>query len=184
MTADRQARFRTLWENEPLIAAYALRRARSVEDAADVVADTFAIAWQRLDDIPAGREALLWLYVTARNVLANDYRRGQRRSALVERLGNELSRVVNAQEAPDEDGLSARRLLALLPDADREILMLAGWEGLDSSELGRVLNCSSVAARIRLHRARARMSRLSLDTEVMPEQGPPVEHVPQVGATE
>jgi Sigma-70, region 4 len=35
--------------------------------------------------------------------------------------------------------------------------MLAAWEGLGSRELGRVLKCSPVAARARLHRARARL---------------------------
>lgn len=41
------------------------------EDAADVVAATFTVAWQKLDEIPAGPEATLWLYGVARNVLSN-----------------------------------------------------------------------------------------------------------------
>lgn len=184
MTADRQARFRALWENEPLIAAYALRRVSSAEDAADVVADTFVIAWQHLDDVPPGREALLWLYVTARNVVANDYRRRQRRSGLVERLGNEMRRALVYRDALEEDGESARRLFASLPESDREILMLAGWEGLDSSELGQVLGCSSVAARIRLHRARSRLAGQSGNIESTPKRPPRIEHVPHEAVTE
>ena len=35
--------------------------------------------------------------------------------------------------------------------------MLVGWEGLRSAELARLLGCSPTAARIRLHRARARL---------------------------
>jgi len=183
VTTDRQERFRTLWENErSLIAAYALRRSASAEDAADVVAETFAIAWQRLEDIPAGREARLWLYVTARHVLANANRRRQRRSILVERLGNDLSQALTHDDAFDEEGLWAGRLLASLPEADREILMLVGWEGLDSRELGRVLGCSPVAARIRLHRARAQISQQATDLEL--KHPPRIEHVPREAATE
>jgi hypothetical protein len=37
-------------------------------------------------------------------------------------------------------------------------LMLAGWEGLNAAQMGRVLGCSPTAARIRLHRARARLT--------------------------
>jgi DNA-directed RNA polymerase specialized sigma24 family protein len=40
-----------------------------------VVAETFAIAWRRVDAIPAGDQARLWLYGVARNVLA-EHRRG------------------------------------------------------------------------------------------------------------
>ncbi len=47
--------------------------------------------------------------------------------------------------------------LKILPENDREVLMLAGWEGLNASEMGRVLGCSPTAARIRLHRARSRL---------------------------
>jgi RNA polymerase sigma-70 factor (ECF subfamily) len=32
------------------------------EDAADVVAETFLVAWRRLDSVPGGDEARLWLY--------------------------------------------------------------------------------------------------------------------------
>jgi DNA-directed RNA polymerase specialized sigma24 family protein len=40
--------------------------------AEDVVAETFAIAWRRLDRVPS--HALPWLLVTARKVLANELR--------------------------------------------------------------------------------------------------------------
>jgi DNA-directed RNA polymerase specialized sigma24 family protein len=55
---------------------YALRRCHSPDDAADVVAETFTIAWRRAADLPAGDEARLWLYGVARRVLANHLRTG------------------------------------------------------------------------------------------------------------
>jgi RNA polymerase sigma-70 factor (ECF subfamily) len=52
-TEEREHRFRALYEAaRPRVAAYALRRVASHEDAADVVAETFTIAWRRLDNIP------------------------------------------------------------------------------------------------------------------------------------
>ena len=60
------------------ILGYALRRCPDPEDAADVVAETFLAAWRRLPEVPIGEEARLWLYGTARLVLANQ-RRGERR---------------------------------------------------------------------------------------------------------
>jgi len=79
--STRDERLRRLYETtrRPLL-AYAVRRTASPEDAADVVAETFVIAMRRLDDIPEGEMELLWLYGTARGVVANFKRRAQLRS--------------------------------------------------------------------------------------------------------
>ncbi|HET9559031.1 MAG TPA: sigma-70 family RNA polymerase sigma factor, partial [Actinomycetota bacterium] len=66
---------------------YARRRCATATDADDVVAETFAIAWRKLDRIPDA-EPLPWLYAVARRVLAN-HRRGSGRR---ERLGALLQR--------------------------------------------------------------------------------------------
>ena len=57
---------------------------------------------------------------------------------------------------PGLEGVAAA--LRRLGDADREILTLAGWEGLDAGQIAVVLGCSRNAARIRLHRARRRFA--------------------------
>jgi hypothetical protein len=49
--------------------AYALRRVAEPSDAADVVADTYLVAWRRLDQVPADAERP-WLFGVARKVLA------------------------------------------------------------------------------------------------------------------
>ena len=158
MDDGRQERFRALYLSaRPRILAYALRRTRSAEDAADVVAETFAISWKRLDDVPDGTDALLWLYVTARNVLANEVRRSQRHAHLVARMGSVLTEHDAVVESPDEAHVVAVAALRVLDDDDRELLMLVGWDGLDAAGAGAVLGCSPGAARIRLHRARRRL---------------------------
>ena len=44
-----------------------------------------------------------------------------------------------------------------LPDADREVLRLAAWEGLSHAQIAISLGCSENAAALRLHRARQRL---------------------------
>ena len=58
------------------VLAYASRRV-GTDDAADVVADTFLVAWRRLEDVP--EDALPWLYAAARNVISNARRAEIRR---------------------------------------------------------------------------------------------------------
>jgi len=57
-----------------------------------------------------------------------------------------------------------------LPEADAEALRLVAWEELSHEEAGRVLDCSSNAVAVRLHRARGRLRRPLAD-----ELDPPTE---------
>jgi RNA polymerase sigma factor (sigma-70 family) len=156
----REQRFVELYEqSRRRLLAYALRRTACAEDAADVVADTFAITWSHLDEVPEGETAVLWLYAVARGAVANLGRKGRRRSEVVGRLGAELKAASagRATGAEPEDALVAARILGALNEDDRELLMLVTWEGLGPAELGCIFNCSPTAARIRLHRARVRL---------------------------
>ncbi len=157
-----EARFSRLYgEHEREILRYALRRSADAEDAADVVAETFLVAWRRLGDVPLGDEARLWLYATARRVLANHRRGVKRRTRLAERLREELRRQLPVQLPAEPRGVI--EALAGLRDGDRELLMLIGMEGLTPSQAARVLGISTVTARTRLHRARRRLRARLLD---------------------
>jgi RNA polymerase sigma-70 factor (ECF subfamily) len=55
---DPPSRFEQLFRNTRHdLLAYAVRRSQSADDAADVVAETFLIAWRKLDSIPHGEAA-------------------------------------------------------------------------------------------------------------------------------
>lgn len=156
---DRKQRFEVIYvANYDDILAYVRRRTDSHEDAADALAETFATAWRRLDDVPEGRDARLWLFGVARRVLANGRRAESRRSELVERLGHQLAVWAEHTQA-DESLAGLQEAFARLTPDDREILALAGWEGLSADEIATVLGCSRANARLRLHRARKRLAR-------------------------
>jgi RNA polymerase sigma factor (sigma-70 family) len=144
------------------VLGYALRRLDDPEDAADVVAETFLVAWRRLDDVPGGDGARPWLLGVARRVLANQRRGVRRRVGLADRLRSELATQMGDRQEPSGTDLTVRRALAALSDDDREVLLLAGWEGLAPAEIGIAIGVSAVTARSRLHRARRRL-RTELD---------------------
>jgi RNA polymerase sigma-70 factor (ECF subfamily) len=140
--------------------AYILRRSQSAEDAADVLGETYLIAWQKLDAIPTGERARLWLFGVARNLLLKGASRRGSRHALVERLAAEL-RSTQPPYAPVEDERSAalNAALASLSERDREIVMLTAWEGLAPKQIAAVLGAPVNVVRVRLHRARTRLKR-------------------------
>jgi RNA polymerase sigma factor (sigma-70 family) len=134
---------------------YALRRSADRDDAADVVAETFLIAWRRIGEVPLDDEARLWLYGTARHVLANQDRGARRRDRLRDVLRDELRQHVQVQQALE--GSAFLKALAGLGESDRELLMLIGWEELTPTQAAQALGISPLAARTRLHRARRRL---------------------------
>lgn len=149
---ERVERFRLLYDAAyPRVLAYALRRARTREDALEVLSETMLIAWRRLDDIPEGERRLPWMFGVARRVLANQYRAADRR----ERLTGSL--VPRPDREPEFD-LVHEALESLRP-ADREILTLAAWEDLENREIAAALGIAPGTAALRLHRARRRLAR-------------------------
>jgi RNA polymerase sigma factor (sigma-70 family) len=143
---------------------YVLRRTESPDDIADVIAETFLVAWRRLDSVPAGEATVLWLYGAARRVLANHRRGESRRTALASRLRDELAAGRGTVPAHSQ-AEAVHTAFATLTPAEREVLALAYWEQLTGPQIAKVLNCSSTAARLRLYRARKRLTRLLETTD-------------------
>ena len=160
---ERRARFEALFgRHHAAVRGYVVRRAAGVV-VEDVVADTFLVAWRRLEDVPD--EALPWLLGVARRVLADQRRAARRRRSLSERLLREP-----APPGPWSPpvGLSAELIDALrrLTEREREALLLVAWDGLSPRDAAVVAGCSSAAFRVRLHRARGRVAtRLGIEQD-------------------
>jgi RNA polymerase sigma-70 factor, ECF subfamily len=152
---DDAARFRTLFESTfGAVQRYVDHRGVTGGRADDLVAETFVVAWRRLDDVPADRP-LPWLLTVARNLWLNQRRSDRRYDALRRRLP--LPRPAPPPAEPG-DVAAIREGLAQLEPADREIICLVAWDGLSAAEVGEALGCTAGAARVRLHRARQRLA--------------------------
>ena len=102
-------------------------------------------------------DAAPWLLAVARNHLHSLRRVEARQVVLAERFGQTLEAAdapPAIREAPDPELMAA---LGRLPYADRALLCLLAWEGLDRAAAARVLGVSRAAFRLRLHRARRRL---------------------------
>jgi RNA polymerase sigma factor (sigma-70 family) len=116
----------------------------------------FLTAWRRLDELPDGDAARVWLYATARRVMANQRRSSRRGVALRERLQLHAPSVAHDASPPDCEEALVHEALRRLGRRDREVLLLSEWERLAPAEIAAVLGCVTVTARGRLHRARRR----------------------------
>jgi RNA polymerase sigma factor (sigma-70 family) len=158
--AERRRRFEVAYKTYAgRVLAFALRRVPS-DDAGEVVAETFLVAWRRFEDVPS--EPLPWLLVVARNIILNQQRSGRRRRALSSRLEADLANQVMVSSDPaDEVGTRQAVIAALrrLPPLEREALILSAWDKLGYRSAALVAGCSRGTFAVRLHRARKRLAK-------------------------
>lgn len=152
MTAEQ---FRSLHDHTAReLLAYLLRRTANPDDAADCLAETFLIAWDKRDQIPTDEgQAKPWLFGVARNVLRRARETTRNRSTTVAALARELSRP--PASAVTETTMTLA--LAHLPPLDREIIELLAWDGLTPREVATILELTPNLVRIRSHRARLKL---------------------------
>jgi RNA polymerase sigma factor (sigma-70 family) len=174
-----EQRFEAMWrDHAAALFGYAFRRTASVDDAWDVVAEVYLTAWRRVDDVPDLTERP-WLFVTARNVMANQSRGHRRQSELAAQIAAHV--IVTDPTEPSSDTSMVNEALSRLSTSDRELVQLVTWDGLTPAEAAVVLKIPPARVRVRLHRARARLRGHLLDLGIRTED----EHwpVPQLSAT-
>ncbi len=172
MAPTREERFEGLFrEHYPAVRAYALRRT-SGDAAQDAVAETFLVAWRRLDDVP--EDALPWLYGVARRVLSNQRRTADRGASLQQRIAD-VTPPAPGHDPGERAGEAEilRVALSRLSEPSREALTLVAWHGLSGARAARAAGCSRAAFAVRLHRARARLAAELAALE--PATSPPAE---------
>ncbi len=136
----------------PALHRFLVRRV-GAGDAEDLAADVLVVAWRRRADVP-DEAPLAWLYRTAGFVVANHRRKG--RPIPVGDVPDEPTGDDPAVRAVTDDRV--RRVLAALSPRDRQIVLLAAWEGVTGDELAQVLGIGRGGADAALSRARARLA--------------------------
>jgi RNA polymerase sigma-70 factor (ECF subfamily) len=135
--------------------------------AEDVLSTTFLQAWRmrrRID--PEGGSLRPWLLGVATNIIRNHRRKTRRERDLLARLAPR-DRVPDFAEDVaarlDDAGTlaSVREALRALRDAEREVVALCVWAGLDYAAAAEALGIPVGTVRSRLSRARRKLLRLT-----------------------
>jgi len=132
-----------------------LARRTDPDTAEEAFAETLLVCWRRVDDLPD--DPLPWVFVVARNCLANAERARRRRDRLVHRLRSVEPAPVAPGPGEAADYQAVHAAIARLRPADAEVLRLWAWEDLTAAQIATVLQISENAAAIRLHRAKRRL---------------------------
>jgi RNA polymerase sigma-70 factor (ECF subfamily) len=146
------AAFKPIYEEFfPRIYRYCLRRVESAQEAEDLTSLIFTRAIAALGGYRGGSFAA-WLFRIAHNVIVNHLRGrhitvpledAERGSARDEMLGHLME---------EEETQAIRRLVAKLPEEQRELIALRITGGLSAKEIGQVVGKSEGAVRVAIHR--------------------------------
>ena len=161
------AAFRVLYDRHAQrINGFLARRTRDPGAALELTAETFAQAWLSRDRYADHDEGTVapWLFGIARHVLAASVRQHAFERTARDRLHLVLEPISAAPDGTWLDGIDADLTAALaeLPDGQRRAIALRVIADHAYEEVGRQLDISPQAARVRVHRGlRALRQRLS-----------------------
>jgi len=163
-SGDRDALDALVTRYEPHVYRFGLTMCRDVEDARDVLQDTFLAMVRSLKTFRAESSLSTWLYAVAHHACIKRRRRrasAPRQVASLEALDDDdLGRLASPGPNPEVAAVSHERRAALeaairsLEPAQRVVLLLRDVEGLSAPAAAEVLGLSVAAVKSRLHRAR------------------------------
>jgi RNA polymerase sigma-70 factor (ECF subfamily) len=161
--------FRALYDRwaERLL-AYFYRRVLDAEVAADLLAETFAVAYERRGRFrDRGEPGAAWLYGIAAKELSHWFRRQEVERRALRRLGvavpaldDESIARIEALIDMDAHRAALAGALARMSAGERSAVELRVVGELDYGEIASRLSCTPAAARVRVHRGLAHLNKL------------------------
>ncbi len=110
-----------------------ITRGTSVDarDADDLVAETYARAWQHWPTLAAIERPEAWLSTVAWRLASTDWRNGRRRQDLLRRWAPATPALTGSAETGDPilDRIDLAAAMKALPDAQRQALHAHYWSG-------------------------------------------------------
>lgn len=129
-------------------------RTGSLQDAEDIVQDTFLRAYQRIGSFDNRYAFKSWLFTIAYRLSISAYRR--KRPAVVEH--ETLCRLSDTREKTAPDGEEIWAVVREMKPDDYTVLWLRYKQEMDMGQIAKVMRKTKTGVRVHLHRARNRLA--------------------------
>ncbi len=158
----------------PQVRAFARFLCQSDRAAADDLAqEALMRAWQARASFEPGTQIRAWLFVIVRNLFYSDRRRAWRTVAFDETAAERTLQTKGAQgDTMELDDV--RRALQMVPDDQREALVLVSAGGLSYEEAAHICQCAVGTIKSRVNRGRKALLE-ALESKKVPPRDSPAE---------
>lgn len=129
---------------------FALKHLRDTDTAKDVVQESFARLWQKVDEVDATK-AKSYLFTTAHHIMVDTVRRGQRSTRMEEH--HEDLRYTSESGQPDLKAI-IDSALATLPEVQRSVILLRDLEGYSYEEIAEFTGLNLTQVKVYIYRGR------------------------------
>jgi RNA polymerase sigma-70 factor (ECF subfamily) len=128
---------------------FAVKHLRDTDTAKDVVQESFARLWQKVDEVD-GAKAKSYLFTTAHHLLVDEARKGSRSTRMEDRHAD---LHWGSQGQPDlKEVLDAA--LATLPEVQRSVVLLRDLEGYSYEEIAELTQLNITQVKVYIYRGR------------------------------
>jgi RNA polymerase sigma factor (sigma-70 family) len=131
---------------------FALKHLRDADKARDVVQESFARLWVKVDEVDAAK-AKSYLFTTAHHAMVDEVRKGSK-STRMEEHHDDLRWT--AQDQPDLKAV-IDAALARLPEVQRSVVLLRDLEGYTYEEIAGIAGLSLDQVKVYIYRGRTAM---------------------------
>ena len=133
----------------------------SIEEAEDVLQEAFIKAWKNLNEFNADLKFSSWIYRIVRNTTITEWKKSQskgkdQRQELNEELFQNLPSSLNIEKEANQkfDKENIQKVLQLMPEKYREVLILKFLEEKDYKEISDILKKPSGTVATLINRAK------------------------------
>ncbi|MEQ1712135.1 MAG: sigma-70 family RNA polymerase sigma factor [Hyphomicrobium sp.] len=141
----------------PNLRAFARSLCGAADQADDLVQETLVKAWNSRQQFAPGSNLKAWLFTILRNTFLSERRK---RKYEVQDVDGEFAQQlsVRGEQLGHMDFLDFQKSFNLLPEEQKEALILIGAEGFAYEEAALMCGCAVGTMKSRVNRARAKLS--------------------------
>jgi len=144
-------------EHHAVLYRYAYRLTGRVQDAEDLVQQTFLVAQQKLDQVRSADTARAWLFTVLRNAFLKA--RGKQNVAPLVGLDVDLSVLIQERFHDPIDAEALQQALTDLPDEFRLVVLMFYFEDKSYKQIAETIDAPIGTVMSRLSRAKAHLRR-------------------------
>src|SRR5262245_2541182 len=143
----------------PSLRAFAVSLAQNSDRADDLVQETLVKAWDKQSSFQPGTNLKAWLFTILRNEFYSQMRKRGRE--VQDSEGTMTARLaIHPSQQGKLDLEELRNALQVLPEDQREAIILIGASGLSYEEAAEICGCSVGTIKSRVSRARSRLQEI------------------------